>query len=196
MQTSKQLPLFNPIASNEFYDCIAIDPPWQYDARVNDKTHRGRMDYPTMPIKDILALSVNQLAADNAVLWLWVTNSFLQEGFQCLDAWGFQYKTVLTWVKMSSKGTPHIGLGNWLRNATEQCLFAVKGDVKSFSKQGILKGDANVIFAPRREHSRKPEEFYELVSKLSPEGKKLEMFSRQRREGWDVWGLEVDKFSA
>jgi N6-adenosine-specific RNA methylase IME4 len=137
-----------------------------------------------MDVEEICALPVGKLAQKDCVLWLWTTNAFMREAYQCLDAWGFQAKTILTWDK------ERLGLGDWLRNVTEHCILAVKGKpVVSLTNQ------TTIIRAPRREHSRKPDEFYALVNALCP-GSKLEMFARTNREGWSAWGAETEKFDA
>lgn len=175
------------------FSTIVIDPPWQYSLRESDATHRNRCPYPPMRLDEILALPVPMLAEEDSVIWLWVTNNFLKEGLECLDRWGFEQKGILTWVKVTKRGTPHIGVGHWLRNCTEHCLLAVRGNVKSFMYQRTMTNESTVILEPRREHSRKPEEFYRRVNKLCP-GSKLEMFARTSRPGWTVWGGEVNKF--
>lgn len=161
---------------------IAIDPPWKYDNRVDDITHRGRNQYPDMDAAAIEALPVARLAHDDCVLWLWTTNAFMHDAFHCLDAWGFTPKTILTWNKQI------LGLGDYLRNITEHCLLAVRGKpVLTLTNQTTL------ISEKRREHSRKPEGFYTLVESLCP-GSKLEMFARESRPGWQAWGAETNAF--
>ena len=161
---------------------IAIDPPWKYDNRVEDITHRGRNQYPDMDAAAIEALPVARLAHDDCVLWLWTTNAFMHDAFHCLDAWGFTPKTILTWSKIT------MGLGDYLRNITEHCILAVRGKpILTLTNQTTL------ITEKRREHSRKPELFFDLVDSLCP-GSKLEMFSREQRAGWQAWGAETDAF--
>ena len=162
-----------------------IDPPWRYDTRAeSDIGLRGLVDYADMSVEEICALPVADLAHRDCILWLWTTNAFMAEAYRCLDAWGFSAKTILTWDK------ERIGIGHWLRNVTEHCLVAVRGKpVVNLTNQSTL------IKEPRREHSRKPEGFYKLVEGLCP-GSKLEMFSRQAREGWQSWGGETEKFDA
>jgi N6-adenosine-specific RNA methylase IME4 len=163
---------------------IVIDPPWKYESRVEDVSHRGRNPYPDMTVDEICALPVAKSAHDDCVLWLWTTNAFMRDAFRCLDAWGFREKTILTWDKVD------IGLGDWLRNVTEHCILAVRGrPVVQLSAQSTL------IREKRREHSRKPETFYALVESLCP-GSKLEMFARAGRPGWASWGAEPGKFAA
>lgn len=162
---------------------IAIDPPWRYGSRVEDASHRGRNQYPDMSIEEICALPVAALAHEDCVLWLWTTNAFMREAFKCLDAWGFADKTILTWDKEK------LGLGDYLRNVTEHCILAIRGK-PTFS----LTNQTTIIREARREHSRKPDTFYSLVEALCP-GSKLEMFSREPRNGWATWGAEQTKFA-
>jgi N6-adenosine-specific RNA methylase IME4 len=135
-----------------------------------------------MPAKEIKALPVGDIVHENAVLWLWTTNAHLRLAFDVIEAWGFEYKTVLTWVKNG------IGTGDWLRGQTEHCLLATRG-VPVF-----LKGQASTALeAARREHSRKPEEFFDLVERLCP-GSKVELFSCEDREGWRGFGDQRQLF--
>ena len=97
-----------PLPSGRFR-VIVIDPPWPYTCRTEDATHRGRITYPAMTLEEIQALPVTERAHQDCILWLWVTNAFMRNGYDCLDAWGFREKTILTWVK------PRMGLGSWLR---------------------------------------------------------------------------------
>lgn len=161
---------------------IVIDPPWRYDTRAENRDVRGTVDYPDMSIEEICALPIAKLAEDDCILWLWTTNAFMRDAYRCLDAWGFAEKTILTWDKEK------IGVGHWLRNVTEHCIVAVRG-----RPTVQLTNQSTIIRAPRREHSRKPDEFYALVEGLCP-GSKVEVFARQERKGWNAWGAEKEKF--
>jgi N6-adenosine-specific RNA methylase IME4 len=154
---------------------ITIDPPWQY-SRADDLTHRARNPYPDMTLDEIKALPVSDLAHTDCILWLWTTNAFIWDARDCLDAWGFEKKTILTWVK------DRMGTGDWLRGRSEHCLMAVRG-----KPLVTLTNQTTVITGPLREHSRKPDEFYTLVESLCP-GTKLEMFQQAPRENWQGWG--------
>lgn len=156
------------------FSVIVMDPPWRYD---NVATRGAAEDhYPTMSLEDLASLQLP--AAENAHLYLWVTNSFMRQGFDLMDAWGFTYKTCLTWVK------PQIGMGNYFRNNTEHVLFGVKGRLPT------LRNNCPTWFqADRTRHSAKPESFYDLVESSSP-GPYMEMFARRRRFGWHTWGNE------
>ncbi|MHC5747025.1 MAG: MT-A70 family methyltransferase [Nostoc sp.] len=177
------------------YQCIVIDPPWFYRLRNQDKTHRNRINYKPMHIEEILSLPVPDLSdRTGSVLWLWYTNNHMIEAAQCLQTWGFELKTILTWEKVTKDGTKtHLGVGHWLRNSTEHCALAVRGNVKAFSGR-TLTNESTILHSPRREHSRKPESFYQLVDKLCPDITKLEMFARESRDGWDCWGDQADLF--
>lgn len=164
------------------FGVLVVDPPWPYETRNEDPSHRGVTDYPTMSLQDIYRLPVDELADEDAILWLWVTNAFMRRAFDCLDRWGFEEKTILTWAK------DRLGLGNWLRNVTEHCILATRG--KPVVELG---GHCTLLAAPRREHSRKPIEFWGLVESLCPDARRLEMFSREPRPGWIAWGAEAGK---
>jgi N6-adenosine-specific RNA methylase IME4/ParB-like chromosome segregation protein Spo0J len=153
---------------------IVADPPWEYDG--------GNLPYPTMTLEAIKSLPVREIAAPDAILWLWTTNAHLRVSFEVAEAWGFEYKNLLTWVK------DRFGTGDWMRGQTEHCLFAIRGKpIFLGGKQGT------VIEAVRRDHSQKPEEFYELVERLCPGGK-VELFARTLRIGWAAFGDQIGLF--
>jgi N6-adenosine-specific RNA methylase IME4 len=163
---------------------IVVDPPWRYDTCVETSGLTGLVEYADMSLEEICALPVGKLAHEDCVLWLWITNTFLAEGAgaACMKAWGFTPKTILTWDKVK------LGTGHWIRNVTEHCILGVRGNpVVELSNQRTL------ISEPRREHSRKPERFYDLVDGLCP-GSKVELFAREARPGWAAWGAEKEKF--
>jgi N6-adenosine-specific RNA methylase IME4/ParB-like chromosome segregation protein Spo0J len=166
------------------YRVIVADPPWEYRKRATDPTQRGAIPYPSMTVEEVMALPVADLAHDDCVLWLWTTNAHMPVAFDVLRAWGFEQKTILTWVK------DRMGTGDWLRGRTEHCLLAVRG-----KPVVTLSNQTTVIHGAVREHSRKPEEFYELVDSLCP-GSKVELFARSERPGWQGWGAELQKFTA
>lgn len=128
-----------------------------------------------MSLDEITEIPVLELTAEDAILWLWTTNTHLPDAVEIVKAWGFQYKTLLTWVKNK------MGTGHWLRGRTEHCIMAVKGHPVV-----RLANQSTVIHAPVRLHSQKPDEFYRLVETLCS-GKKIELFARENRDGWDTW---------
>lgn len=178
------------------YAVIVADPPWHFKTR--SETRQGRaakVHYDVMPLDDIKAMPVSTLAAKDAVLMLWVLNSMLPQGLDVMAAWGFKYKTVaFTWAKMTPKSgfcAPkwHMSLGYYSRQNTESCLLGVRGKPKRTGKDV-----RQLIVAPRREHSRKPDEFFESAERLF-DGPYLELFSRQPRDGWDAFGNQTNKFA-
>jgi N6-adenosine-specific RNA methylase IME4 len=166
------------------YRVITADPPWQYG---NSATRGSAKDhYPTMTVDEIckLADTIEGWVADNCHLYLWTTNGFLREAFDVMDAWGFTYKTCLTWVK------PQIGMGNYFRVSTEHVLFGVRGKLPIQDR-----ALSNWFESPRGKHSEKPEQFYSLVETASP-GPYLELFARVdgrlfKRDSWTFWGNEA-----
>ncbi len=170
--------IYTPAAT---YQTIVLDPPWDWgDEGDVDQFGRARPTYATMSIEEIAELPVLDLSAENAHIYLWITNRSLPKGFALLQAWGFRYITALTWCK------PHFGMGNYFRGQTEQVLFGVRGSLP------LLRNNVGTWFeAPRgARHSSKPDDFYELVETCSP-GPWLEMFAREPRMGWVSWGAEV-----
>jgi N6-adenosine-specific RNA methylase IME4 len=158
---------------------IACDPPWCYSNRAEDITHRTASPYPPMILDQIKALPVESRAHQDCVLWLWTTNAHLPVAFEIVRAWGFEYKTTLTWAKGK------MGTGDWLRGQTEHCLMCVRGNpIIELAKQTTLLTGAS------GKHSEKPEEFYAMVEGLCP-GSKLEMYQRKKRPAWVGFGDEV-----
>lgn len=163
------------------YPTVVIDPPWDWgDEGDVDHFGRGKPTYETMSLDKLLELPVPELAEKDAHLYLWITNRSLPKGFALLDRWGFRYVTCLTWCK------PSIGMGNYFRGSTEQVLFGVRGSLP------LLRADVGTWFAADRagRHSAKPDAFFKLVESCSP-GPWLEMFARNQRPGWRVWGAEA-----
>lgn len=161
------------------YRTICADPPWQYG---NTSTRGAAEDhYPTMTVAELCELDVVGLAADESHLYLWTTNGFLREAFDVMDAWGFEYKTTLVWVK------PQIGMGNYFRSSTEYVLFGVRGGLRT-----VDCNQRNWFEAKRTRHSKKPGRFFELVETASSPPY-LEMFARERRlnPDWSYWGNEA-----
>ncbi len=164
---------------------IVADPPWSHDIDRQDTGKlpwSGTRPYPAMPLDDIKGLDVASRAAADCVLWLWTTNPHLPVSFEVIESWGFDYKSTLTWVKNC------FGVGHYLRNQSEHCLLALRGKPTL-----TLTNQTTILQAARREHSRKPDEFYELVEALcpAPPGGYLELFQRTPRPGWVGHGDEA-----
>lgn len=168
------------------YDIIYADPPWAETG--GGKIKRGAdRHYPLMKTRDIIQLPVPAICNDNAHLYLWVTNNFLPTGLEVMKAWGFEYKTTITWTK------DRFGLGQYFRGQTEHCLFGVKGNIPYKLIAGKRQQATTSIVAPRGRHSEKPQEMREYIEKVSDRlgFSKVELFARQKFPGWDVWGNEL-----
>ena len=169
------------------YDVILADPPWPYQFPGTRKANNS--DYKTMTISDICSLSINNLASDNSVLFIWGIWNELPGCFEVVESWGFTYKTeAWIWVKSKSSGFGfHFGMGYYTRANTEVCLLATKG------KMPPARHDIQaLIYSPVRQHSRKPDDQYRKIEALYPDMKYLELFARKKREGWDAWGNEIN----
>jgi N6-adenosine-specific RNA methylase IME4 len=166
------------------YGVIVVDPPWRFDRGEGGSIKPGRTRYPTMTTDEIRALPIPRLAEKDAILWLWTTNAHLRQALEVIEAWGFKERSMMTWVKDKP------GLGEWLLGQTEHVILATRGrPLVQLTKQ------STVLHAKKREHSRKPDEFYALVEALCP-GTKVDLFSRENRKGWASWGAEAGKFDA
>ena len=170
-----------PLPNKGPYRVLVADPPWPYEIRAEDPSHRGTHPYPSMSIEEICAVDVASIAHTDSILWLWTTNHHMRQAFEVRDAWGFEQKTIRTWAK------DRMGLGDWLRGKTEHCLLAVRGKpiVELGSQTTLLEG-------PRRKHSQKPDEFYQLVESLCPASRYAYLFARgEQRPNWDGHGDEI-----
>jgi N6-adenosine-specific RNA methylase IME4 len=177
------------------YRTIVADPPWPYreaGSQIFARTPR-KDGTPSRKVQDTgyRVTSMPELmayqppAAQDAHLYLWTTNSFMVEAHELARAWGFEPKTICTWVKVTSEGRPSMRAGYHFRGATEHFLFAVRGRLRLQSERAL----PTAYLWPRTPHSVKPEAFYDLVEQASP-GPYLEMFARRARFGWDYWGDE------
>ena len=162
-------------------DLIVIDPPWPYGTEYNAETRRVASPYPELDISELEKIDIP--SADNCVLWCWATHKFIWDAKNLLEKWGFEYKLTLVWDKQK------MGIGAWLRCQVEFCLLGIKG-----KPAWNLTNERDIISVPRREHSRKPDEFYKMAEKVSGGQKKLDMFSREGKENWQGWGNETGKF--
>lgn len=182
------------------FGAILADPPWHFEVWSLDITGRVRhpsKHYKTMSIEEIYKMPVHRLAADDCVLFMWITWPMLEHGLQSIESWGFKYKTcAFAWMKANGKQVDMFAedisvdmlTGYWTRANSEVCLLATRGKPKRLNadvRQGII--------APRREHSRKPDGIHERIERLVA-GPYLELFARQKRPGWTVWGNQTDKF--
>jgi len=170
------------------FGVVYADPPWKFHTySTKGKGRSAEVHYDCMSLDAIKALPVPSMVADDSVLLLWVTDPFLRHGLDVINAWGFTYKTVgFYWVKESPGRVYPIGTGYWTRANPELCLLATQGHPRRINAD-VRK----LILAPRREHSRKPDETYSRIERLCA-GPYLELFARQRRPGWESIGDELD----
>ncbi len=171
-----------PLPGNGPYRVIVADPPWPYEMRLEDPSHRATTPYPQMSIDQICAVHVGPIAHADCIVWLWTTNFHMRAAFSVLDAWGFAPRTILTWVK------DRMGTGDWLRGQSEHCLLAMRGKPIVH-----LTNQTTVLHAPARAHSQKPDEFYAVVESLCPAPRYATLFHRgATRPNWDGHGDEAD----
>ncbi len=178
-------------AGKRRFRTVMADPPWQFENRTGKVApeHRRLSRYGTMDLDAIKALPVAGIAAEPAHLYLWVPNALLPEGLEVMKAWGFQYKSNIVWHKIRKDGGPDgRGVGFYFRNVTELLLFGVRGKNARTLPPG--RSQVNFLATRKREHSRKPDEQYNIIEACSP-GPRLELFSRGVREGWACWGNQA-----
>lgn len=171
---------------------VLADPPWRFINRTGKVApeHRRLSRYETMTTKDICLLPVADLVEEPAHLYLWVPNALLPDGLRVMEAWGFQYKANIVWHKIRKDGGPDgRGVGFYFRNTTELLLFGTRGKNARTLSPG--RSQVNFMATRKREHSRKPDEQYEIIESCSP-GPYLEMFARGTRNGWTYWGNQAD----
>lgn len=177
------------------FSTVLADPPWQFANRTGKMApeHKRLNRYPTMTLEDIKSIPVADVCDDRAHLYLWVPNALLPLGLEVMKAWGFEYKSNIVWYKIRKDGGPdRRGVGFYFRNVTEVLLFGVRGKNIRTLKQG--RTQENIISTMKREHSRKPDEQYDLIEGCSW-GPFLEMFSRGKRKNWSCWGNQADEYN-
>ena len=174
---------------------LLADPPWQFTNRTGKVApeHKRLNRYGTMNLAEIMELPVSKVCADKSHLYLWVPNALLKEGLCVMEAWGFTYKTNLVWHKVRKDGGPDgRGVGFYFRNTTELILFGVRGRLRT---RAPGRRQVNIVKTMKREHSRKPDELYELIEACSP-GPFLELFARgQFSPKWHVWGNQSEDYT-
>jgi N6-adenosine-specific RNA methylase IME4 len=175
------------------FGTILIDPPWRFSNRTGKMApeHKRLHRYPTMSFEEIALLPVGDLALPKSHLYLWTPNALLLEALNIMKSWGFVYKTNLVWYKVRKDGGPDgRGVGFYFRNVTELLLFGVRGKLRT-SKPG--RTQVNIVVRRKQEHSRKPDDVYDIAEACSP-APYLELFARQRRHGWEQFGDQVDSY--
>jgi len=178
---AKEIEMSELDAPSGLYDVLVVDPPWSYGTQYSANGRRVANPYPEMSQAELLKISLP--AKKDSTLYLWTTHKFIQDAFELMDKWGFVYRQILTWDKEK------IGMGDHLRMQCEFCLIGFKGK-PIFNNTHT---DRDIIRESRREHSRKPEAFYDFIDRFCI-GSKLDYFSRQHREGWETYGAEEGKF--
>ena len=182
-------------AGRRRFATVLADPPWQFQNRTGKVApeHRRLSRYATMSLNDICDLPVAEVTTDPAHLYLWVPNALLPDGLRVMAAWGFEYKTNLVWHKVRKDGGPDgRGVGFYFRNVTELLLFGVRGKNARTLDPG--RRQVNYLATRKREHSRKPDEQYDLIEACS-RGPFLELFARGPRPGWATWGDQADDYA-
>ena len=178
---------------NRSFSTVLADPPWQFQNRTGKVApeHRRLSRYGTLKLPEIKALPVSKLVRDKAHLYLWVPNALLKYGLEVMEAWGFEYKTNIVWHKVRKDGGPDgRGVGFYFRNTTELVLFGIRGKLRTLQPG---RRQVNILKSMKREHSRKPDELYDVVESCSP-GPYLELFARGPRKGWSVWGEQSEEY--
>ncbi len=173
---------------------VLADPPWRFQNRTGKMApeHQRLARYETMTTAEICDLPVSSVVADKSHLYLWVPNALLADGLAVMEAWGFEYKTNLVWYKTRKDGGPDgRGVGFYFRNVTEMVLFGIRGKQNRTLDPG--RTQVNLVSERKREHSRKPDQMYDVVESCSP-GPWLELFARNERPGWTQWGNELGAY--
>lgn len=174
------------------FSTVLADPPWQFTNKTGKVApeHKRLARYATLSLYDIISLPVAQVTREKAHLYLWCPNALLPEGLAVMKAWGFTYKSNIVWHKVRKDGGPDgRGVGFYFRNVTELILFGIKG--KNARTLAPGRRQVNYLATRKREHSRKPDEQYEIIEACSP-GPFLELFARGTRKGWTTWGNQAD----
>jgi len=175
--------------SEKKYQIIYADPPWAY----NESGSGNRVvhsKYKTMQIEELEKIPLNLIVDEDCILWLWVTFPRLKEGLQLMDAWGFDFKGLgFNWIKMNKKNTNTLfwGMGYYTRQNPEVCLIGRKGKLKP-----LTRSIHSVIMSPIEWHSKKPNIIREKIVEVCGDLPRIELFAREKTEGWDVWGNEVE----
>lgn len=181
-------------AKGRKFGTILADPPWRFTNRTGKMApeHRRLSRYGTMELPEIKSLPVAEIAQDPAHLYLWVPNALLPEGIEVMRAWGFDYKSNIVWHKIRKDGgSDGRGVGFYFRNVTEIVLFGIRGKNARTLDPG--RRQVNLIASRKREHSRKPDELYDVIEACS-RGPFLEMFARDTRSNWSAWGNQAEKY--
>jgi len=181
------------------YRIIYADPPWQFGSKAYQDSNRDMLklektQYGTMTIQDIKNLPIQNISKDDCALFLWTTDAHLKEAIEVIESWGFKYKTIaFVWLKKYESGSYVYNFAPWTLKSHEICLFGTKGQMGKYKTANNIKG---LVEAVRTKHSKKPSEIRDRINKLFTDASKIELFARQRVDGWDSWGNETDKLNS
>lgn len=185
MSQARRAWAFDPLP-RAAYGVIVADPPWPW---AGGQSKSGEAHYRTMALDRIVALPVAALARPDCVLMLWATGPLLDRAVLAMSAWGFSYKSHLVWRKVTTSGRVRMGTGYWARSMHETVLIGTRGSPRAARLPSVIDGVA-------REHSRKPTEFFDAVRRATPRARRLELFAREARAGWQAWGDQAGMFEA
>lgn len=179
------------------FGVVLADPPWSFENfSALGEAKSAKRHYPCMPTSEICRMPVASLTGTDAALFLWATFPMLPDAMRVVQAWGFTYRSAAPWAKRSRKGHGWaFGPGYWWRGASELLIFATRGSPRRADSKAA-RSIRNLIVAPLREHSRKPEDAHTTAEAWFPAARKIELFARAPRDGWTVWGNQTDKFEA
>lgn len=175
------------------YHIIYADPPWQFGSKAYQDSGRDfdklEKHYDTMTIQDIKNLPVQNISEKDCICFMWVTDAFLKEGIEVLESWGFKYKTIgFNWIKKYASGEFCVNFAPWTLKSWEVCLIGIKGSMGKYKTSNNVRG---LMLEERTEHSKKPNETRKRIEEMFSNSSKIELFARQKVEGWDCWGNEV-----
>jgi len=180
------------------YNVIYADPAWKYNRGVHQETFPKRkqtrtereLPYDTMTIERMKELNIKSISESDCACFMWVTDSHLKQGIELLEAWGFKYKTIVfIWKKITNKGNTCATVGAWTMKNCEICILGTKGNML---KHKVSNNTFQLIEAERTINSKKPNETRDKINAIFPNVPKIELFAREKHEGWDVWGNEVE----
>ena len=181
---------------NKKYNIIYADPPWHYGSKSAINNSSGKTikplnaHYNTMTLNQLKELPIKKITKEDTACFMWVTDSHIDEALEILKSWGFKYKTIaFNWVKTTSKGNYCKNVAPWTMKSSEICLLGIKGKMTKYKQVNNIE---SLVIAERTKHSRKPKEIRNRIELLFGNLPRIELFAREKTEGWDVWGNEVE----
>ncbi len=177
------------------YNIIYADPPWQFGSKAYQDSNRKMLilektQYDTLNVEELKKLNIKEISPEDCICFMWVTDSHLKEGIEVLESWGFKYKTIgFNWIKKYKSGSFCVNFAPWTLKSWEICLIGIKG---TMGKYKIVNNIQGLVIEERTTHSKKPEEVKKRIEQLFGDLPKIELFAREKTEGWDAWGNEVN----